>query len=443
MTQPNRRQIIAGVSAAALAVAAGSMVACSSSGDVRESGEGDQTPSLPAGLKNDLMRLTESKHVLGCSVSAVTRERTVYADGWGVARAGQPMTALSTINIGSVSKTITATAVLQLVAAGRIGLDTDVNDVLAESKAYGPRSVRSPYYPDIPITIRHLLAHLTPLTTGPELGPYGYAPRTGPAPDSGELGRWLHDFLTPAPRGWTYNREENFTKSKPGQVHMYSDIGFDVAGFLVHAVTGQPFADYCREHVLRPAGMVNSDFDRDRIPDGRRAYPHAWFENGVKKGMWLDYRNLIPAGIADDYTGHAEYSPYASCLTPDGGLRSNSLDLARWARLWLGGGVLDGVEVLPRVQASAALADQVSPEIMASSEAPLPFISQGYAWHRLRGDADGQWQHAGSEVGTASYVKIDTVRGVGAAIVMNTEVAIDADPRPQMLKQLMDAAASH
>lgn len=441
MTQLNRRQIFAGASVAALAVAAGGAVACTPAGQSRR-GTGSDVASLPSGLKDQLMKLTESHHVAGCSVSAVTRERAVYADAWGVARAGRPMTTLSTINIGSVSKTVTAAAVLQLVADGRIHLDGDVNDVLAQSKAYGPQSVRSPYYPGTPITVRHLLTHLTPLANGPEPGPYGYAVRTGPAPDSGELGRWLHDFLTPAPRGWAYDREQNFTRSQPGQEHWYSDIGFDLAGFLVHAVTGQPFADYCREHILGPAGMVNSDFDRDRIPDEHRAYPHAWFEDGVKKGMWLDYRNLIPVAIADDFTGHVEYSPYASCLTPDGGLRSNAIDLARWVRLWLCGGVMDGTQVISSAQSAEALSDQVSPAVMAASSAPLPFISQGYAWHRLRGDAAGVWQHAGSEVGTASYVTLDTARGVGAAIVMSSEVAADNDPRPRMLQQLLDAVAA-
>lgn len=365
----------------------------------------------------------------------------MYADAWGTARAGRPMTTRSTLNIGSVSKTVTATAVLQLVAQGRLSLDSDVNDVLRQSKIYGPQAVRSPHHPRVPITVRHLLTHLTPLTSGPEPGPYGYTYRTGGAPDPAELGRWLHDFLTPAPRGWIYDPEQNFAKTVPGQAHLYSDIGFDLAGHIVQAVTGRYFADYCRDHVLRPAGMNQSDFDRDRIPRNHRARAHAWYADGVKTGMWLDYRNLIPQSIPEDFTGHAEYAPYTTCLAPAGGLWSNSTDLARWARLWLGSGTIDGRSVLPGSVAAEALTGRVPAEILAKSEAPLPFVSQGYAWHRLRGDADGIWQHAGSDLGTATYVMFDTKRGVGAAIVCNTEVAIDADPRGQMLQLLFDAAS--
>ncbi|MFI6586180.1 serine hydrolase domain-containing protein [Embleya sp. NPDC050493] len=398
-------------------------------------------PALPISLKERLRGLTDTRNVLGCSVSVVTRDRTVYADAWGTARTGRPMTTRSTLNIGSVSKTVTATAVLQLVAAGRLRLDGDIDEVLRTSRIYGPRSVRSPHHPQTPITVRHLLTHLTPLTGGPEPGPYGYTYRTGAAPDPGEMGRWLHDFLTPAPRGWTYDPEHNFLKTVPGRAHQYSDIGFDLAGHLVQAVTGRYFADHCRDHVLRPAGMSGSDFERDRIPETHRARAHAWYVDGAKTGMWLDYRNLIPRSIPDDFTGHVEYAPYTTCLAPAGGLWSNAIDLARWARLWLGSGTIDGRPVLPGSVATEALTGHVSAEILAQSQAPLPFVSQGYAWHRLRGDADGIWQHAGSDLGTATYVMLDTKRGAGATIVCNTEVAIDADPRGQMLQLLLDAAA--
>lgn len=424
-----------------MAVVAGSATACSTTGGGGDSNYGGEIPPLPAPLKNELQQLADSRNIMGCSVSAVTRDRTVYADAWGTARAGQPMTTRSTLNIGSVSKTVTATAVLQLVASGRLAMETDVNDVLAHSKIYGPRSVRSPHHPDVPIRVGHLLTHLTPITSPIEPGPYGYSYRAGEVPDPAEMGRWLHDFLTPAPRGWTYDAERNFLKTVPGEAHQYSDIAYDLAAHIVQAVTGQYFSDYCRDFVLRPAGMNRSDFNRDQLPVSDRAHPHAWFVDGVKQGMWPDYRNLIPQSIPDDFTGHAEYAPYTSCLVADGGLRSNAIDLARWARLWLGEGTIDGKQVLPRHIASAALANQVPERILASSEAPLPFISQGYVWHRLRGDSEGVWQHAGSEFGTATYVMLDTKRGVGAAVVCNTEVAIDADPRVQMLQRLLDAAA--
>ncbi|WKG03914.1 serine hydrolase [Mycolicibacterium sp. HK-90] len=435
--EATRRQVILGAAAAAAAVG---VAACSPTGGRVEPDAVDEASPLPEVMRNDFRRLTDAQKVRGCSVAAVTREGTVVADAWGLAREGLAMTPASTLNIGSVTKTVTATAVLQLVAAGRIDLDADVNDVLAHSRVYGPRSVRSPYHPDVPITVRHLIAHLTPIDSPIEPGPYGYSYRVGPVADPAEMGRWLHDFLTPTPRGWTYSRD-NFTKAVPGQSHLYSDIAYDLAGHVVQAVTGQFFADYCRDAILRPAGMTRSDFNRDRLAESNRAHPHAWFDNGVKRGMWPDYRNLIPHDIPDDFTGHVEYAPYTSCLLADGGLRSNAFDLARWVRMWLGQGTIDGTEVLEKRWAVAALSDQVSPNILAASDAPLPMISQGFAWHRVDGDAEGVWQHAGSEFGTASYVMLDTKRGVGAAVVCNTELALEADPRATMLHQLMDVAA--
>ncbi|MDF2467742.1 serine hydrolase domain-containing protein [Rhodococcus erythropolis] len=360
----------------------------------------------------------------------------------GSARSGRPMTTVSTLNIGSVTKTVTATAVLQLVASGRLDLNADVNDVLRQSKLYGPRSVRSPHHPDVPIRVRHLLTHLTPLSSGVDPGPYGYSYRSGAAPDPGEMGRWLHVFLTPYPAGQgTYNAEANFTTSVPGEAHMYSDIAFDLAGHLVQAVTGEYFADYCREAILVPAGMTRSDFDRDRLSVDDRAHPHAWFEDGVKTGMWFDYRNLIQQDIPDAYTGHIEYTPYITPLTPAGALRSNALDLARWVRLWLGEGSIDGREILPRQVAVDALSDHVLAELLAGSDSPVKFTAQGFSWMRLEGDPDGVWQHAGSDLGTATYVMLDTRRGIGAVVVCNTELSVDGDPRPQMLQILLESVA--
>ncbi|MFE2958536.1 serine hydrolase domain-containing protein [Nocardia tengchongensis] len=418
------------------------LVACTGSQSAGAADAGYDGPTAPPELKQKLQALADSARVVGCNVAAVDRDRTLFADAWGTARRGKPMTPVSTLNIGSVSKTITATAVLQLVAAGHFTLDTDVNDILANAKLYGPHSVRSPHHPDTPIRIRHLLTHLTPLTSPVGPNAYGYTYRMGAVPDPAEMGRWLHDYLTPPPRGWTYSAEVNFTKGVPGQAHQYSDVAYELAGHVVQAATGKYFADYCRDAILTPAGMTRSDFNRDKLSEDNRAHPHAWFEDGVKKGMWEDFRNLIPHDIPDDFTGPVEYAPYVSSLVADGGLRSNAVDLARWARLWLNEGSSDGQQILPQPVATAALTNQVAPQVLAASESPVSMIAQGYAWMRLAGDADGIWQHAGSEFGTASYVMIDTKRGVGAAVVCNTEVRIDNDPRPKMLQLLLDAAAN-
>ncbi|MGW4122437.1 serine hydrolase [Nocardia sp. NPDC004711] len=89
----------------------------------------------------------------------------------------------------------------------------------------------------------------------------------GAVPDPADMGRWLHDCLTPPPRGWTYSAEANFTKGVPGQAHQYSDVAYELAGHVVQAATGKYFADYCRDAILTPAGMTRSDFNRDKLSE--------------------------------------------------------------------------------------------------------------------------------------------------------------------------------
>ncbi|OFV75270.1 D-alanyl-D-alanine-carboxypeptidase/endopeptidase AmpH precursor [Rhodococcus erythropolis] len=446
---PTRRQVLFGAGATAAAVAVGGgMIAFERSDDRRsESGREQQVhpprsaPQLPSDTKRSLQSLSGGANVMGCSVAAVTRDQIVFADAWGQARPGKAMTIDSTINIGSGSKTVTAAAILQLVDSGRIELTADVNELLQNSQVYGPHSVRSPHFPDAPITIEHILTHLTPLTNGRDMGPYSLKFQRGPAPEPAELGRWLHDFLSPPPNGWMYSAQDNFTTAAPGTAHRYSDMAFNLAGHIVHAVTGKYFADYCRESILRPAGMVRSDFEWDHVPEEHRAHPHALFSDGVKRGMWPNNNHLAMTPIPDDYTGQVEYAPYSTSMTPAGGLRTNALDLGNWLRVWLGGGVIDGKRILSDRLAFAALSEQVPMSILAASTAPLPIVGQGYSWMRVQGDAPGVWQHAGSETGTASYIMLDTARGVGAAVIMNSEVMVDSDPRGAMLQELLDSAS--
>lgn len=166
----------------------------------------------------------------------VAKGATVLAEtacGPANRRYGVALTPESKINLGSMDKMFTAVAVMQLVEAGKVGLDAPISTYLDETWLPAPLARR--------ITVRHLLTHTSGL--GSFLGP---AYRKGPATafkDVADYKRLARDE-TPA--------------FEPGTRYQYSNTGMLLAGAIVEAASGESYFDYVRRHVFEPAGMTNT-----------------------------------------------------------------------------------------------------------------------------------------------------------------------------------------
>ena len=166
----------------------------------------------------------------GAVVVVVTSDATVFAEGYGFAdiEAKKPFTADATlVRPGSISKLFTGIAVMQLVDAGKLDLDRDVNgyiDFAIPTPAGG-----------VAVTLRRLLTH----RAGFEEHLKGLFSRDRePEP----LGRWLAKNLP----------QRLFPK---GDVPAYSNYGVALAGYIVERVSGEPYAAYVQRHILDPLGM--------------------------------------------------------------------------------------------------------------------------------------------------------------------------------------------
>lgn len=188
----------------------------------------------------------EELRVPGAAVSVVADGRQIFAKGYGIADTEneRPIVAERTpLHINSVSKLFTATAVMQMVEQGKLDLDTDVNEYLREFE------VRDTY-PGNPVTLRHLLTH----TAGFE-DPLIEFDR-GSGGDSPDLGEYLADSQPERVR-------------PPGQVHSYSDYGFELAGYLVQVRSGVPFERYVEQQIFASLGMTNTMFATEQSYDNQ------------------------------------------------------------------------------------------------------------------------------------------------------------------------------
>lgn len=179
--------------------------------------------------------------VPGAAVAVIRDGRVVLRKGFGRADADAraPITADVGFNVGSISKTVTAWGVMQLVERSEIDLDAPVSRYLT-------RWTFPPSEFDVEgVTPRRLLSH----TAGLSLSGY-----PGWGPDD------VLPSLEASLSGATNGSGNVRLITEPGSEWRYSGGGYTVLQLLVEEVTGRPFDDYMRDEVLHPLGMTYSDF---------------------------------------------------------------------------------------------------------------------------------------------------------------------------------------
>ncbi len=152
-----------------------------------------------------------------------------FAGGWADIRRAQPMTATTTMMGYSLTKTITAVAVLQLVGRGGIALDDELDRFVPDTP-YRGRS----------ITVRQLLSHTSGM---PNPIPLRWAHLAGD--QQFDEAAALAEVLRQNPR----------LRSRPGERFAYSNLGYWLLGRVVERVTARRFADHVRVSVLEPLGL--------------------------------------------------------------------------------------------------------------------------------------------------------------------------------------------
>jgi len=233
-------------------------------------------PSDPAEVKAFLDQLIapqlEKHHIPGAVVVVVKDGRVLYAGGYGMANFERQLPFVpdeTLFRIGSTSKLITWTAVMQLAEQGRIDLDADVNTYLGDFQI--PAT-----YPGV-ITMKHLMTHSAGFEDG-MAGAIAAAPQ-----DMVPLGEYVMKNVQARVR-------------PPGELTAYSNYGATLAGYIVEAVSGLPFELYVEKHIFAPLGMNHSTF-RQPLPEGLAE--HLAVSYDYKEGFRAQpmlYINQIPAG---------------------------------------------------------------------------------------------------------------------------------------------------
>jgi CubicO group peptidase (beta-lactamase class C family) len=218
-------------------------------------------------------------HVPGVSIAIIQGGRIAWAKGYGVVdlESKTPVTPKTLFQAASLSKPVTAMAVLRLAEKGKLALDAPVNSML-----------RSWKLPDGPftggVTLERLLSHSAGMTVG---GFTGYPP--------GAVLPTLLETLNGRPPA---NNKPIRVDADPGKAFRYSGGGYEVAQQVMVDVTGQTFPALMRETVLGPAGMTDSFFEQPLSAElVARAASGYSFDGAPLPGRWRVYPELAAAGL--------------------------------------------------------------------------------------------------------------------------------------------------
>jgi CubicO group peptidase (beta-lactamase class C family) len=367
---------------------------------------------LDSGLDADIERLMREGKIPGLAAAIVKGDRLVWSHGYGWANIKQGVRmdpARSIQNIASTSKTVTATAVMQLFEQGKFGLDDDVN-------RYLPFPVRNPHHPGIPITFRQLLTHRSSIADGP-----AYGASYGCGDPSMNLFTWLEAYLTP--QGRFYNPTTNFHPWKPGEQgdvksplgRNYSNVGFGLLGFLVESVAGVPFPQYCQAHIFGPLGMTNTGWMlKDINRPSHAALYTAPDESDAEETKRLQNLGFLGRDWERPDSSSTAYLPF--CLYsfpnyPDGTVRTSVDQLARFLIAFMNGGTSGGVQLLK----PATVASMLTPQVKSDPKQGLCFFNIDLGENRV-------WGHDGADPGVGTMMFFRPSDGVGV-IVFETNLS--------------------
>ncbi|MDH3253794.1 MAG: beta-lactamase family protein [Acidobacteriota bacterium] len=335
----------------------------------------------PKKLDKLVKREMRKAGIPGLAAVIVVDGRTAWSGGYGWANIEEevPVTPDTVFKIGSVAKTVTATAVMQLVDDGLIGLDADINDYL-------PFALRNPHHPEIPITARQLLTHTSSVSDrlADELEELLISDGDYPLSLEEFLPLYLledSDYFDP---------DASFHPWAPGEAFDYSNIGFALLGYLVERVSGTTFETFTQERLFRPLEMLESSWFLANLDRSHLAVPY-----------------LLKARARYQTFPFTSYAPY-----PSGMLQTSARQFGNFIAMHLESGRFEGTRILRRSSAREMWRVQ-SPEI-----AP----TQGLAFLVEPFDGGHVVAHSGAWWGFSSDLFIFPERGFGIAIFTNSDL---------------------
>lgn len=321
-----------------------------------------------AWLEATLAEQLSINDVVGAAAAMVRDGEIIASVGVGLSDRDQAVAvdpSLSLFRLGSISKTVTAAAVLQLVERGELNLDQSIDEYVAFDTSWAIER---------PITLRHLLTHTAGFS---DVYRQLFTLDKADNPD-------LADYV------YTLRPSILF---EPGSISAYSNYGISLAGYIVELTSGLAFSDYVQQNIFEPLGMTSASMAQPLVIEDGYHWPLGYSSSGTV--------------IQFEYIGG----------NPAGALSATVEDYARFMAMILNEGEYRGVRILQSESVREMLRPQgMDPGSRASG--------QGFAltWF-VSGAAQGELTltHGGDTMMFHSLAKVFPGQNLAMVVTQNTE----------------------
>lgn len=269
--------------------------------------------SQPAKAETEIKEMMKELDVVGLSVAVVKKGKIIYNHSFGLKdiAANTPLTNEDIFRIASISKSFSATSIMQLVEAGKLSLDDDFSKLVGFT-------VRNPKFPQTVITLRMVMSHTASIN------------------DS--QGYFSLDVIDPA-KGTNYSKCYN--DYEPGTKYQYCNLDYNMTGTVIERISGERFDNYVRNHILKPLELYGG-YCVDSLDAGR--FSTIYDYDSTKK--------LVPSPGAYD-PRRQEIQNYVMgystpVFSPTGGMKISAADLARYMTMHMQHGKYNGVRIISK-----------------------------------------------------------------------------------------------
>ena len=250
----------------------------------------------------------------GLSVAVVKRGTIIYAHSFGVKNreTGAALANDDIFRIASISKSFSATSIMQLVQAKKLSLDDDVSNLIGFT-------VRNPKFPEKVITVRMILSHTSGIN------------------DS--QGYFTLDVINPAKNP---DAAKCYNDYAPGQDYQYCNLNFNLAGTIVERVSGQRFDKYIKAHILDPLGL-HGGFNVSALDSTRFVTLYEYDSATNKLTADPEAYNPRTEQILNYVMGYS-----TPVFSPAGGMKISATDLAKYMAMHMYKGRYKGTQIISR-----------------------------------------------------------------------------------------------
>lgn len=311
-------------------------------------------------------------NIPGLSIGLIRNDSVIYNTGYGVRsiKNNGSVTENTIFHTASISKLFTAIATMKLIQQKEITIDDKLVNILPELK-FDDKRVND-------ITIKNLLNHTSGL---PDINNYHWD-------NNNQSDHSLEDYIL----GLNLKLDAN-----PSTEYQYSNLAYDILGYVIEKVSGSTFDDFLKENILNKSGMYSSDFRYFKILDSLKTSPHS--------KSWIT-RNIY---VRKTYPYTREHSPSST-------LNSSSKDLSKW--------MISFLQTLDDSDLNNENLMMIEPAF-----SPNPYIGLGFQLSDI--NSIKTIGHYGGDSGFRSYLIMIPEEKIGLVLLVNCDY--DEDFRQEIL----------